>query len=106
MERRVAMVGRACCPAHDDHTPSLSIDEENGKTLVHCFAGCSQEGVLAALRSRGIWPSRRGIADQAPSRSFDSDRGLEPPGLCAVDLDSAIDACGHWLKRIALAPNR
>ncbi len=45
----------ACCPAHEDHTPSLSIDEgEDGRPLLHCHAGCSQEAVLAQLRARGL----------------------------------------------------
>jgi putative DNA primase/helicase len=47
----------ACCPAHDDTTPSLSIDETSaGRVLVNCFAGCSQASVIAALRRRGLWP--------------------------------------------------
>lgn len=46
----------ARCPAHDDRTPSLSIrDGADGKLLVHCFAGCEQAAVLAALRDRGLW---------------------------------------------------
>ena len=29
------------CPAHDDrNNPSLSVKAENGRLLVHCFAGC------------------------------------------------------------------
>lgn len=40
----------ACCPAHDDKTPSLSISEgENGRMLLKCFAGCSVESVSSAL---------------------------------------------------------
>jgi putative DNA primase/helicase len=42
----------ALCPAHDDRNPSLSIREARGKALVHCFAGCSTEAVLEALRLR------------------------------------------------------
>lgn len=48
--------GTACCPAHDDKTPSLSIAEDDGRVLWHCFAGCAQDAVLAALRSRGLDP--------------------------------------------------
>jgi putative DNA primase/helicase len=48
----------ACCPAHDDHTPSLSIrDAGDGKVLVRCHAGCGQEQVNSILRSRGLWTS-------------------------------------------------
>jgi putative DNA primase/helicase len=46
----------ACCPAHNDHTPSLSIRYgREGKVLVHCFAGCEQGQVIAALKARGLW---------------------------------------------------
>lgn len=49
----------ARCPAHDDQTPSLSISESgNGIVLVKCFAGCSQNAVIAALRCRGLWSNR------------------------------------------------
>lgn len=40
-------IGR--CPAHADKCPSLSIREENGRILLHCFGGCGIEAVLAAL---------------------------------------------------------
>ncbi len=40
----------ACCPAHDDRSPSLSITEnEGGSILMHCFAGCRTEDVLKAI---------------------------------------------------------
>ena len=40
----------ACCPAHDDQSPSLSISETaDGKILLHCFAGCDVAGVLSAM---------------------------------------------------------
>jgi putative DNA primase/helicase len=43
------------CPAHNDSNPSLSITEaDDGKILVHCHAGCSQDAVLDALRNRGL----------------------------------------------------
>ena len=47
----------ACCPAHDDRNPSLSVSDKNGKILVHCWAGCSQEEVIGALRDLGLWHS-------------------------------------------------
>ena len=45
----------ACCPAHDDRNPSLSITQGKDKLLVHCFAGCTQEEVIDALAALGLW---------------------------------------------------
>lgn len=40
----------ARCPAHDDTRPSLSIAQAaDGSCLVHCFAGCTVEEVVAAV---------------------------------------------------------
>lgn len=40
----------ARCPAHDDRRASLSIRElDDGRVLVHDFAGCSTEDVLGAV---------------------------------------------------------
>ena len=40
----------ACCPAHNDKNPSLSIKEtKDGDVLLHCFAGCGVDDVVAAL---------------------------------------------------------
>ncbi|MEI6760158.1 MAG: hypothetical protein WCO22_06865 [Betaproteobacteria bacterium] len=40
----------ACCPAHADRGPSLSVRETpEGAVLVHCFAGCTVDAVLGAL---------------------------------------------------------
>jgi hypothetical protein len=60
----------ARCPAHDDRNPSLSIsDGDDGKTLVHCHAGCDQADVIDALRSRGLWANddRRSFSRPGPS---------------------------------------
>lgn len=51
---RVRKTGRAqwvaCCPAHDDRGPSLSIAETaDSRVLVHCFGGCPAHAVLDAL---------------------------------------------------------
>lgn len=44
------------CPAHDDRSPSMSVSlSRDGRPLVYCFAGCSQQAVIAALRAKGLW---------------------------------------------------
>jgi len=59
----------ALCPSHDDHQPSLAIrDAGDGRILVRCHAGCSQEQVVAALRARGLWPGGRSRMRSEPVR--------------------------------------
>lgn len=47
--------GVACCPAHGDRKPSLSLsDGPSGRLLVNCKAGCDFLSILGALRGLGI----------------------------------------------------
>lgn len=48
----------ALCPCHDDKIPSFSLAQsDEGKLLVHCHAGCSQEQLISALKKRQLWPT-------------------------------------------------
>lgn len=46
---KVGSEWKALCPCHDDHNPSLSITEKNGKPVVICRAGCEQSQVWSAV---------------------------------------------------------
>ncbi len=46
--------GMCCCPAHADRTPSLSITLGKRAILVHCFAGCGNEAVIAGMAKLGV----------------------------------------------------
>lgn len=51
----------ARCCAHEDRSPSLSVRElDDGRVLVHCFAGCDAGEVLAAvgLELADLFPKR------------------------------------------------
>lgn len=39
----------ACCPAHGDAHPSMSVAARDGKILVHCHVGCSAADIVGAL---------------------------------------------------------
>lgn len=53
----------ACCPAHDDQNPSLSVSEgDDGRVLIRCFAGCSIEDIVGAV---GV-----SLSDIMPERAF------------------------------------
>ena len=50
--------GMACCPAHEDRTPSLGVTLGRKAILFHCFAGCDQQSVLSALAREGFEVAR------------------------------------------------
>jgi hypothetical protein len=54
---------KALCPAHADREPSLSVSEgDDGRALVKCFSGCSNESIVEALglRMRDLFPESNG----------------------------------------------
>lgn len=66
--------GMCCCPAHDDRTPSLSVTLGRKAILFHCFAGCSNDEVIAALdrqgvRSRDLFDGSGAVAADRPEKS-------------------------------------
>src|SRR5215213_6053393 len=48
--RRNGEKAMSFCPAHDDRTnPSLSLKAENGRLLLHCFAGCHPDDIVSKI---------------------------------------------------------
>lgn len=115
----------ARCPAHDDGRPSLSIRAgETGRALVHCFAGCTWQSVLAAVGG-GTVPSRRivGAHRQSPPRKRELTRAERLPyprsiwertklatdtsvhrylrsrGISSISVPSSIRFCAHFFHK-------
>ncbi len=80
--KKVAADEYAClCPAHEETTESCWVKQKDGKVLVHCFAGCTQESLILALHSRGLW------SESAGNGSAHSDL---PPGISPVWPPSSV----------------
>ena len=59
--KKISSGYKAKCPAHDDRTPSLSINEAaDGKILLTCHAGCDTESILASvgLSMKDLFPEK------------------------------------------------
>ena len=68
----------ALCTAHDDRSPSLAIKEtDDGKILLHCFAGCS---VHEIVESMGLT-----LADLMPDNQTYK-KGSKPPKFNKYEL--------------------
>ena len=80
----------ACCPAHDDRTPSLSIRAgRDGRVLLRCWAGCDTAAVLAAA---GLaW--RDVCSDSQPQRRA---RPYRPPQPLSAEIQWA-DWCRQYI---------
>jgi hypothetical protein len=79
----------ACCPSHPDKSPSLTIAEkEDGRVLVHCFAGCSADEVLGAigLEMKDVMPANAGYHRRKPERVPFNSRDV----LSAVRTDMTV----------------
>ena len=74
---------KARCPAHDDKSPSLSIAQKE-RVLVFCHGGCTQEEVISALRSRGLW--------------YETTR--KAPKFAESELDESMFFCLIWNSHI------
>jgi len=51
----------ACCPSHPDKTASLAVRElDDGRVLVHCFAGCTVHEIVSSvgLELSDLFPPR------------------------------------------------
>jgi len=84
---------RAKCPAHDDHTPSLTITEgADGRTLLKCFGGCTFEHITRAL---GIEPASLMGDSERPT-----DRNGSKPTRTLTRTYDYVDEAGALLYQV------
>lgn len=107
----------ACCPAHEDHSPSLSVRELScGTVLLKCFSGCGAADVVEAvgLQMSDLFPERPADNRYRPSGSRVPARDL----LLLIERETMVVAViasdflsqrvmdeGTW-TRLAAAANR
>lgn len=77
----------ACCPAHDDRSPSLAISEgEDGRILLYCHALCSVESIVGAvgLTLSDIMPEGPAPSIPAKHMRFNASQVLEAMAFNAM----------------------
>ena len=85
----------ACCPAHQDRSPSLVIGEkQNGVIVIHCHAGCEPLNILAAVGME--------FSDLFPEKLADHIKPLRRP-FPAADV---LETLSTELLIVAMAANR
>lgn len=86
--------------AHIDKSPSLKLrDGEKGQLLVHCYAGCSPQSVLGALRAGGVLtgtytpPTESELSKAAVARDADQKKRSEQAASIWRECLPATDTC-------------
>lgn len=106
----------AKCPAHDDRSPSLSLREtDDGRVLLHCFAGCDAEPILDALglTFSDLYPEPLGHHFNRERTRFDARAALECVYHEALVVSVIADNLAHSVElsdcdheRLLLAASR
>jgi hypothetical protein len=89
----------ACCPAHEDRSPSLSImQNEQGKIFIHCFAGCNGKAIMSSIGMTlsDLYPERisppHGLGKPLPFSPYDAlnliGREAMIVAMCGSELQS------------------
>jgi DNA primase len=106
--KRVGKRWVARCPAHDDKDPSLSLREaDDGRVLLHCFAGCPAYDVVTAvgLELSDLFPEKlEGYRSKALDDALQHERTVLLLVKSAKDAGKQLDP--HELNRAELALHR
>ena len=105
----------ARCPSHDDKTASMTISEtEDGRVLMHCFAGCSIEEILGTvgLEFQDLYPEPEVVSypERSPISAKEAFEAisfeLTVIGIVAADLRKGKAVSDEDYSRFLTAINR
>jgi len=89
----------ACCPAHEDRSPSLSVRElDDGRVLLHDFGGCTTEDVVTAL---GLTISAL-FSERLPQHAYRASHSSIPARDLLVILDHEVTVAVLILNDIVI----
>lgn len=85
----------ACCPAHEDRSPSLAIRDNAGVILLHCFGGCPVDSIAAAV---GL-----DLTDLFPPRPSSDENRAPRSGIHPADALRLIEHEARTVAELAVA---
>ena len=90
----------ACCPAHDDHNPSMHVNVgRDGRILVKCFAGCTADEIVGALglTRADLMAEQSGAAARKGKRRRAAGAKAKTggPAACAAGTEQGADGAGQ-----------
>ena len=97
---------KACCPAHNDKSPSLSITEtSDGTVLLKCWVGCTAQDIVSAmgLELRDLFPGEKRERRGPSVAAIKHERAVYLIGKSLLDAGKL---SGDDLQRFNLAKQR
>lgn len=97
---------KACCPAHDDKSPSLAITEtSSGVVLLKCFSGCTAAEIVTAvgLELRDLFPGEKKERRGPSKKAMDHEQMVYRIGLSLIEQGKLE---GEDIARFQLAKQR
>ena len=97
---------KACCPAHDDKSPSLAITEaSDGTVLLKCWVGCTAQDIVTAigLELRDLFPGEKRERRSPSAAAIKHERAVYLIGKSLLDAGKL---SGDDLQRFNLAKQR
>jgi hypothetical protein len=96
----------ACCPAHNDKSPSLALTEtSDGTILLKCWAGCTAKDIVTAigLELRDLFPGEKRKRRAPSAAAVNHERAIYLIGKSELDAGKL---SGDDLERFNLAKKR
>ena len=98
----------ARCPGHDDRQASLSLTEgDDGRVLLHCFAGCTTDEVVVAagVEMKDLFPPSTNGRDSGgrAKRSAVRPTAVSGAGLCLIDYAAAKHLPVDFLREVGVS---
>ena len=97
---------KACCPAHDDKSPSLAVTEaSDGTVLLKCWVGCTAQDIVSAigLELRDLFPGEKRERRGPSAAAIKLERAVYLIGKSQLDAGTL---SGDDLQRFNLAKQR
>ncbi|MCP4764247.1 MAG: winged helix-turn-helix transcriptional regulator [archaeon] len=101
---------QASCPAHNDKKPSLSINIDDKKVLLHCFAGCTPEEIVKSidLEMKDLYKNANtsSISRKLMRQCDTSKKSTKPTGLTLMQYGKTKKFSKKFLTKYVKASER
>src|SRR5262245_6044014 len=87
--------GSACCPCHDDKTPSMTIRTGTRAVIFKCHVGCASGEIVNELARRGVFEGLSRAVNGAAAAKNREDVKIENARKATEDVSGLVPMQRH-----------